>query len=250
VVLSSDTDLTPFDTGAYASSTTYLSGKAVQKCALAIQEQILLTASRMLEDDIGQLSLEEGKVVNARRGKALSFEQIAYHATYTADQFQIQAHASHTSSQSPPPFIAQFAEVELDLRTGRVTVVKFVSAVDCGRAVNPKLVEGQVEGSVLQGLGYALTENYAFDSKGKMLNPRFWDYKIFTAADAPDMITIIVDSHEDSGPFGAKSVGEIAINGAAPAVANAIFDAAGIRLYELPMTPERVWRKLTEAAKG
>jgi putative selenate reductase molybdopterin-binding subunit len=250
VVLSSDTDLTPFDTGAYASSTTYISGTAVQKCALEVLKQIFWTAARMLDRDIEQLSLDCGKVVDRKNGKELSFEEIAYHATYIEDQFQIQGHASHTSTQSPPPFIAQFAEVELDLKTGKVAVVKFVSVVDCGQPINPKLVEGQVEGSVLQGLGYALTEDYAIDSKGKMLNPRFWDYKIFTAADTPEMITIIVDSHEESGPFGAKSVGEIAINGPAPAIANAIFDASGIRLYELPMTPERVWKTLEEAVEG
>jgi len=250
IVLSSDTDLTPFDTGAYASSTTYISGRAVYKCAIEIRRQLLETASRMLDVEMESLSLEEGRVVDRKSGRTLTCEEIAYYATYTENQFQIQASASHTADQSPPPFIAQFAEVEVDLKTGRVTVNEFVSAVDCGQPINPQLVEGQVEGSVLQGLGYALTEEYVFDSKGKMVNSRFWDYKLFGAPDTPRMRTIIVGSREDSGPFGAKSVGEIAINGPAPAVANAIFDAAGIRLYELPMTPERVWRKLREAVSS
>ena len=107
---------------------------------------------------------------------------------------------------------------------------------------------GQDLVSVLQGLGFALTEEFVFDAKGRMMNPRFWDYKIPGAPDAPEMVTILVPTHEDTGPFGAKSVAEIAINGPAPAVANAIFDAVGIRLLELPMTPERVWRKLKEGS--
>jgi len=247
IVLSSDTDLTPFDTGAYASSTTYISGGAVEKCARKILRQLLETASKMLAISGANLLHEHGKFVDKKTKKEVTYEDIAYFATYVKDQYQIQAHASQTTEESPPPFIAQFSEVEVDIRTGKVRVVKFVSAVDCGQPINPVLVEGQVEGSVLQGLGFALTEDYIFDSKGRMVNPRFWDYKLFTAADIPEMHTIIVESREETGPFGAKSVGEIAINGPAPAVANAIFDATGIRLYELPMTPERVWNKLKEA---
>jgi CO/xanthine dehydrogenase Mo-binding subunit len=249
LVLSSDTDLTPFDTGAYASSTTYISGGAVEKCAREIRRQLLQTASAMLEQPAGELTLAAEKAVHERIGKEVTLEEIAYRCTYSEDQYQIQAHASHTAPQSPPPFIAQFAEVEVDPETGRVRVLKFVSAVDCGRPLNPQLAEGQVEGSVLQGIGFALTEDYVFDEKGRMMNPRFWDYKIPGAADAPEMVTILVPTHEESGPFGAKSVGEIAINGPPPAVANAIFDAVGVRLFELPMTPERVWRRLREGSR-
>jgi CO/xanthine dehydrogenase Mo-binding subunit len=246
IVLSSDTDLTPFDTGAYASSTTYISGRAVQKCALELKEQIRQVASKMIELPVESLEVMGSKVFDPQSGKEVSFSDIACSAMYSSDQFQIQAHASHVSPENPPPFIAQFAEVEVDRKTGRVEVVQFVSAVDCGQPINPVLVEGQVEGSVLHGLSAALCEDYLFDSKGRMVNPRFWDYKIYTAMDIPTMVTIVVPSSEQTGPFGAKSVGEIAINGPAPAVANAIFDAVGVRMYELPMTPEKIWRAMKD----
>ena len=125
-------------------------------------------------------------------------------------------------------------------------IFKFVSAVDCGQPINPPLAEGQVEGAVINGISYALCEEYIFNSKGKMVNPGFGDYKIFTAADIPEMETIIVASYEQSGPFGAKSISEIAINGPPPAIANAIFDAAGVRMYPNPFTPDRVWQELNK----
>jgi CO/xanthine dehydrogenase Mo-binding subunit len=246
IVHSSDTDRTPFDTGAYASSTTYLSGKAVQRCAEEVTGQILARGALLLETEMEELLCENGMLRDIKTGKGVSFSEICESCLYSREQFQIQAYASETSDVSPPPFMAQFAEVEVDVRTGKVRVVEFVSAVDCGQPINPVLAEGQVEGAALNGISFALCEEYVFDTKGRMLNPHFWDYKIYTAADIPEMVTIIVPSHEDTGPFGAKSIGEIAINGPGPAIANAIFDAAGVRLFELPMTPERVWRKLNE----
>jgi len=246
IVLSSDTDLTPFDVGAYASSTTYISGGAVEKCARRIEQQILSVAARMLNTDPANLFLGKGKVLERETERAVSFEEVALHSLYSQDQFQIQAQASHTAPVSPPPFIAQFAEVEVDTQTGKVTVINFVSAVDCGQPINPLLAEGQVEGAVLNGISYALCEEYLFDKNGRMTNPSFWDYKIYNTLDKPAMQTIIVGSFEDSGPFGAKSIGEIAINGPAPAIANAIYDAVGIRITSIPMTPERIWRSLNE----
>jgi len=246
IVRSSDTDLTPFDVGAYASSTTYISGAAVKKCAEKVREQILEVASKMLHSEIENLILDNSRVVDLRTKKNVSFEEIALYSLYQQDQFNIQATASHFATESPPPFVAQFAEVEVDIKTGRVYVIKFVSAVDCGQAINPILVEGQVEGAVVNGISYALWEDYLFDSNGKMLNPNFWDYKIFTAKDIPEIKTIIVNSFEETGPFGAKSVAEVAMNGPLPAIANAIYDAVGIRLYEPPFTPEKVWRKIKE----
>ncbi len=246
VVLSSDTDLTPFDTGAYASSTTYISGKAVERCAKEISRQITGRAAVLLEIDEGQIFFREGAAVDKKTGKAVSFEEICLHSLYQDEQFQIQAQASAVVDESPPPFIAQFAEVEVDRRTGKVRVIEFVSAVDCGQPINPLLVEGQVEGAAVNGLSYALCEEYLFDSKGRMINPRFWDYKIYNSLDIPPMKTIVVNSYEETGPFGAKSVGEIAINGPAPAIANAVFDAVGVRMFDLPMTPERVWMRMKE----
>jgi CO/xanthine dehydrogenase Mo-binding subunit len=244
VVLSSDTDLTPFDVGAYASSTTYVSGQAVKTCAEKIAAQILATAANLLETEAQDLHLEEERVCDRSGSTCLTFEEVATSATYNRDQYQIQAQASYTCQQSPPPFIAQFAEVEVDLGTGRVEVVRFVSAADCGRPINPVLAEGQIEGAVVNGLSYALWEEYRYDETGRMTNPRFWDYKIFTARDIPEIRTILVETEEPTGPFGAKSIGEVAINGPAPAIANAVYDAVGVRIRDLPITPEKVWRAL------
>lgn len=246
IVLSSDTDLTPFDVGAYASSTTYISGTAVKKCAQKILKLLIGVASGMLGVDEENLTVEKEKIVDTGTGKGVSLEEIAYYSLYTRDRFQIQAGASHTADVSPAPFCAQFAEIDIDLKTGKVYPVKFVSAVDCGQAINPQLVRGQIEGAAINGISYALFEEYLFDDHGRMVNPDFWDYKICTACDIPELETIIVNSYEKTGPFGAKSVGEIAINGPAPAIANAIYDAVGVRMYELPMTPFRVWKRMQE----
>jgi len=243
-ILSSDTDLTPFDVGAYASSTTYISGGAVQKCAQKILDRLARVAARMLDCSPEDLLHEPESFRLPGGERKVTFEEILYHATYTAEQCQIQAGASHTSRESPPPFAAQFAEVEVDPETGVVRVLRFVSAVDCGRAINPALAEGQVEGAALNGISFALTEQYRFSESGRMVNPSFGRYGLPTAPDVPEMQTILVDSYEPSGPFGAKSVGEIGINGAAPAIANAICDAVGVRLFDLPFTPEAVYRAI------
>ena len=246
MVLSSDTDLTPFDTGAYASSTTYISGEAVRKCADKVKAQIVSVAASLLGAEPERIVLSHSRAIDAASEREVSYQEIACHSLYSRDQFQIQAEASHVAPESPPPFIAQFAEVEVDVRTGRVSVIKFVSAVDCGQPIHPRLAEGQIEGAVLNGISYALWEEYRFNAQGAMRNASFGDYKIFTAADTPVLETIIVDSYEETGPFGAKSVGEIAINGPLPAIANAIYDAAGVRMYEAPFTPEKVLQAIRE----
>jgi putative selenate reductase molybdopterin-binding subunit len=247
VVHSSDTDLTPFDVGAYASSTTYLSGQAARKAALDVAQQIREVAADMFNEvmkieprpDPSKLVLEDKKVF-APGGQSVTFGQIGMRSLYERDQHQIAAYGSAISHKSPPPFSAHFVEVEVDTETGKVTVKKYVAAIDCGTAINPKLAEGQVEGAVVNGMSYALTEEYLLDEKGRMRNPNFADYKIFSAADLPVIKTILVPTYEETGPFGAKSVSEICINGAAPAISNAIYDAVGVRLRRLPMTPERV----------
>ncbi|NLB83328.1 MAG: molybdopterin-dependent oxidoreductase [Synergistaceae bacterium] len=245
IILSSDTDLTPFDVGAYASSTTYVSGQAVLRCAGEIRSQILSVAGSMLGARPEELTVAPGgRILHGETGKELSYSQVACHALYSENQFQIQASASFCGSESPAPFMAQFAEVDVDRETGKVRVITFVSAGDCGQAVNPVLTEGQIEGAALNGIGYALTEEYLFDSKGKMTNNSFWDYKIPGILDLPVMKTIIVPSSEPSGPYGAKSISEIGINGPAPAIANAIYDAVGVRMRDLPLTPEKVLRAL------
>ena len=239
LVYSGDTDLTPFDVGAYASSTVYISGNAVKKAAEEVKKQILMVASDLLMTNVSQLALVDKKII-APSGKSVTLEDIALHSFYAENQFQIMGTASHVSPYSPPPFAAQFASVEVDIETGIVKILKFVTAVDCGTSINPNLSEGQIEGAVAQALGYALTEEMLYDEFGKMKNPNLSDYRIFTAKDMPELVTILVPTHEPTGPFGAKSVAEIGINGAAPAIANAIFDAVGIRIRTTPFTPEKV----------
>lgn len=241
LVYSSDTDLTPFDVGAYASSTTYLSGEAVRRAALDVAGQVREVAADLLDPKPEPATLVlTGKRVVAPDGRSVSLAEVALHSLYEAKQMQIAATASAISKKSPPPFSAHFAEVLVDTETGKVTVVKYVAAIDCGTAINPKLAEGQVEGAVVNGLSYALTEEYLFDERGRMRNSGFADYKIFSTADMPELVTILVPTYEETGPFGAKSVSEICINGPMPAIANAIYDAVGVRLRETPFTPERV----------
>lgn len=256
IVTSSDTDLTPFDVGAYASSTTYLSGEACRKAALDVAQQIREVAADIFNEamkmeprpDPAKLVLKDKKVF-APTGESVTLAQIGLRTLYERDQHQIACVASAISHKSPPPFSAHFAEVEVDTETGKVTVKKYVAAIDCGTALNPKLAEGQVEGAVVNGLSYALTEEYLFDEKGKMRNPNFADYKIFNTVDMPELKTILVPTYEESGPFGAKSVSEICINGPGPAVANAIYDAVGVRLRDMPFTPERVLQAIKEKKK-
>jgi len=246
IVYSSDTDMTPFDVGAYASSTTYLSGMAVKKAAEKVKDQILEAAASLLGVSKEKLRLEKGHAVSGRRKASIS--RIAHYTLYEADQFQVMANASHISHKSPPPFSAHFAEVLVDTLTGKVQVSQYIAAVDCGTAVNPALAEGQTEGAVLNGISYALTEEYIFDSRGRMLNPNFNHYKIFCTRDLPDIKTILVPTHEPTGPYGAKSVSEISINGPIPAISNAICDAVGIRLRRTPFTPDRVLQALENKA--
>ena len=236
---SSDTDMTPFDPGAYASSTTYISGRAVEKAALLVKQQILEVGARMLEEKPEDLVLHNQKVCT-KDGRFVTYEQVCLSSLYQKDQFQIMATASHMSYDSPPPFAAVFVEVEVDVETGLVQVLKIVEAVDCGQVVNPHMAEGQVEGAAIQSLGYALYERMPADAQGRMQFRSFRDYTIATAKDVPELVTILIPTHEPTGPFGAKAIAEIPINGPAPAIANAVADAVGIRIRELPLTPDRV----------
>ena len=248
IVYSSDTDFTPFDTGAYASSTTYISGGAVLKAAEDVQRQIIAHAAKhLLPGTDPDLLWLEGGQVHAPDGRTVSIETVALHSTHQADQRQIMATASHMSYLSPPPFATQFAEVAVDMETGQVTVDKLVMAVDCGIAINPVTASGQVEGGMLQALGYALSEEMVYDAQGRLQNPRLGDYRIFAADETPELTTILVQTYEPSGPYGAKAIAEIPMDGVAPAVASAIYDATGVRMRSLPFTPERVWNALREA---
>ncbi|MFH1689798.1 MAG: molybdopterin cofactor-binding domain-containing protein [Candidatus Eisenbacteria bacterium] len=238
-VYSSDTDRTPFDVGAYASSTTYVSGGAVIKAAENVRDRFLHHASMMLDEGPEGLVCAGGRIT-APSGGSVPIEDVAHAAMYGDDKEQISCSASHMTFECPPPFAAAVADVEVDVGTGRVDVRDFACAVDCGFPINPALAEGQIQGGVAMGLGYALSEEMIFDSRGKMLNSNLLDYKVFTAVDTPAIKAILVTTDEPTGPFGAKSVSEIPVDVVAPAIANAIFAATGVRLRELPFTPERV----------
>ena len=244
IVCSGDTDLTPFDVGAYASSTTYIAGMAVKKAAEAARERIRARAARLLDvEDPGSIELRDHQAVTSD-GRSLPLASIALNAIHAEDQEQIIGVASHVPTECPPPFAVQLAEVEVDVETGEVEVTRLVSAVDCGVAINPLTASGQVEGGAIQALGYALTEELVLDEAGRPVNAEIGPYWIFRADDSPPLESILVETVEASGPFGAKAVGEIPVDGVAPAVRNAIADATGVGIDAIPLTPERVWRAL------
>lgn len=243
IVYSSDTDMTPFDVGAYASSTTYLSGEAARKAAADAKRQILHTGAEMLKLPESEVLCKDSHVQSKDGSKKVSYGDVALYSLYQQNQYQIIGTGSHITEKSPPPFAAHFAEIEVDTWTGNVKILKYVSTIDCGTPINPALCEGQTEGGTLNGISYALTEQYLFKN-GRMTNASFADYHIFSMRDKPPLQTIICRSYEDTGPFGAKSVSEICINGPAPVFGNAIYNATGARLNEFPFTPEKVLKAI------
>ena len=243
IIISSDTDTTPFDTGAYASSTTYVTGAAVKKAAEDVLNQILEQGKKLLE--VSEATIENNYVVSSD-GQSISYQDICTKCFYTDHQTQIQAVASKVSYDSPPPYNATFADVTVDTETGFVKVNKIVSITDCGQVINPQMAEGQAEGAIPQSLGMALSEHMIFDEKGRPINTNFEDYHIYTSIDMPEIVAEFVHTDEPTGPFGAKAVAEIPINGPAPAVANAIFNACGVRIRECPITPEKVLKELNK----
>ncbi len=247
IVYSSDTDFTPFDVGAYASSTTYISGGAVVKAAQSVAEQIKEVAAAMLGAgeplSASDISLAEGQAWEPG-GRSVTLADLALHSLHHSNQHQIMAVASHVSPVSPPPFCAQFAEVTVDTQTGEVRVKKLVTAIDGGVIVNPTLASGQIEGGMAQALGHTVCEEMPYGADGQPLVRDLDDYHIFTADEMPELVTRFVETVEPSHPFGAKAVAEVVMNGIGPAIVNAIHDAAGVWINELPATPERVWQAL------
>jgi len=253
IVYSSDTDFTPFDKGAYASSTTYISGGAVRKAARQVADQIRRHAAAMLGTELGErgeLALEDialrDKAVWFPDGRKVSMERVALSSLHEQDQHQIMATASNISYDSPPPFGAQFVEVAVDTETGQVEVERVLMVADAGRVINPITASGQVEGGIAQGLGFAVCEEMVYEEDGRLANARLGPYHIYKADEMPEVACIFVETDEPTGPFGAKSVAELAIDGIAPAVADAIHDATGVWIREVPFTPERVWRALND----
>lgn len=235
-----DTDSSVFDYGAYASSTTYISGGGVKIAAERVREQILEVASDLLDCSPADMTIIDNVIHTPRGPSQLRVADIANETLYGSHRQQIMAKGDFWAKDSPAPFYAQFVEVEIDIETGLVKVTRAVNSLDLGRAINPTLASGQVEGAVAMALGYALTEAIKFDEQGRVRNPGFVDYKVMSPMDMPQMTTILVEDAEETGPFGAKSAGEVPINGMAPAVANAVYDALGVRIRSLPVTPEKI----------
>jgi len=246
IVYSSDTDMTPFDVGAYASSTTYISGMAVKRAAEQVRDQICERAAIDLDVDAAVIEMYDNAAW-APDGRSVTLEAIALSTLHQERQHQIMANASYVSPESPPPYAAQFVEIEVDIDTGQVTVIRLVMAVDCGVPINPATASGQVEGGMVQALGYGHCEEMVYDEDGRMVNAAFGPYKIYRADEMPELEAILVQTMEASGPFGAKAIAEIPKDGVAPALRNAIADATGVRINDIPFTPERVWLALQDA---
>lgn len=248
IVTSSDTDTTPFDVGAYASSTTYISGTAVKKAAEKVAERIRQRAQEMFADrdvecQVDEIHLQDNHAITPR-GERLSLAEIALDSLHWRKQEQIMASASYVSPSSPPPFAAQFATVLVDTQTGQVTVEELIMAVDSGVIINPITASGQIEGGIAQALGYGVSEEMVYDENGQPRERDLVDYHIFRADEMPNISSIFVQTYEESGPFGAKAVAEIPLDGAAPAIGNAVLDACGANILDNPVTPEKIWRAL------
>ncbi|HCR69839.1 MAG TPA: xanthine dehydrogenase [Anaerolineae bacterium] len=248
ITYSSDTDFTPFDKGAYASSTTYISGTAAVKAAQVVAWRIKVRAASMFEipeSEYESIKLADRKAI-APDGRSVTLAEIALDTLHKNNQEQIMGVASYVSPVSPPPFAAQFAEVTVDTETGEVVVDKLVMAVDSGVIVNPLTASGQIEGGMTQALGYVVCEEMRYDEKGNAYERDLDRYHVFRSNEMPDLETIFVETFEPSHPFGVKAVAEIPMDGVAPAVGNAILDAIGVNVDEIPATPERVWRAIKQ----
>lgn len=239
IVYSSDSDLTPFDTGAYASSTTYVSGNAVLNAAKTMKHMLMEEAARALKVDLDHIEFDGYTFKSAE--KEISFSNLANRLYYNEDQKQLTATGSYVGTKSPPPFMAGFIEIELDQETGEYEIMNYVSVVDCGTTINPKLAQGQVEGGIVQGIGMAAYEEVKYSSKGQLLTNSFLNYKIPTSKSIHKLTTEFAESYEESGPFGAKSVGEIGIDTPPAALANAVYNATCVRITSLPITPQKIY---------
>ena len=252
IVYSSDTDFTPFDKGAYASSTTFISGTAAVNAARIVAEKIKKRAADMQNRRLNVSTFKNADVSLSNRsavfpdGETISLSEIALDSLHHNDQEQIMGVASYVSPSSPPPFAAQFAEVTVDIQTGAVTVDKLVMAVDGGVIINPLTASGQIEGGMTQALGYAVCEEMVYDAKGWARERDFDDYHIFRSNEMPELTAIFIETFEPSHPFGVKAVAEIPMDGVAPAVGNAVFDAVGVNIDDNPITPEKVWKRLKQ----
>ena len=240
--LSADTDWSPYDSGSYASSTTYVTGKATEKCALELRGKICALGAKLLGCDKEQVSFD-GREVRVEEGenagKTISLSDIAT-ASMNGNSIELQATVTHSSEISPPPYMVGAAEIEVDTETGEVTLLDYAAAVDCGTPINPNLTRVQAEGGIAQGIGMTLTESVTYDDRGYPMENSLFQYKIPARVDIGKIRVEFENSYEGEGPFGAKSIGEVVINTPLPAISDAIRNAVGKRFYELPITPEKI----------
>lgn len=237
VVFGVDTDISPYDSGSYASATTYTTGMAVVQACKAMREKILSFGAEMLNVPVEEAEFD-GECVRAGE-KTVSLQDIGRKGTFFNNR-ELQITREHSSPISPPPFMVGMAEVEVDTETGSVEVLDYVAVVDCGTPINPNLARVQTEGGIAQGIGMALFEDIQYSEKGVLRNNSFMQYKIPSRQDFGEIRVDFRSSYEESGPFGAKSIGELVIDTPCPAIANAIYNAVGVRVRELPITPEKV----------
>ena len=240
--LSADTDWSPYDSGSYASSTTYVTGKATEKCALELRGKICALGAKLLGCDKEQVSFD-GREVRVEEGenagKTINLSDIAT-ASMNGNSIELQATVTHSSEISPPPYMVGAAEIEVDTETGEVTLLDYAAAVDCGTPINPNLTRVQAEGGIAQGIGMTLTESVTYDDRGYPMENSLFQYKIPARVDIGKIRVEFENSYEGEGPFGAKSIGEVVINTPLPAISDAIRNAVGKRFYELPITPEKI----------
>ena len=245
-VFGADTDTSPYDSGSYASSTTYITGKAVEKCALKLRSQICKLGAQLMDCSENDVEFD-GKTVfaSADPSKSVSLGDIATASMFGHD-IPLEVTETHMSPLSPPPYMVGAAEVEVDTETGEVKLLEFDACVDCGTPINPNLTRVQAEGGILQGIGMTLTENVTYDQRGWPMENSLMQYKIPTRVDVGKVRVEFENSYEPNGPFGAKSIGEVVINTPLPAISDAICNAIGTRFYELPITPEKIAMAVAE----
>lgn len=239
VVFGADTDASPYDSGSYASSTTYLTGKATEKACMELREKMCAIAANILKCDASELEFRGDGVYKLGSDEFVSRSDIAT-ASMANNCIPAQATVSHSSPVSPPPFMVGMAEIELDKETGSVQVLNFSSVVDCGIPIAENLARIQAEGGIVQGIGMALSEDVTYTPDGQVIENSFMQYKIPTRLDIGTLHVEFAHSHEPTGPYGAKSIGEVVINTSAPALAHAIFRATGVWHRCLPITPEKI----------
>nr|MBQ4319675.1 molybdopterin-dependent oxidoreductase [Clostridia bacterium] len=238
-VFGADTDVSPYDSGSYASSTTYITGKAVEKACTDLKKRICTIASEILNCDTDDLVFEHNSVRRIGTDQTVSMTDIAY-KTQLGNTTAAESTATHSSPISPPPFMAGMVEIELDKLTGEVTIIDYMAVVDCGIPINPALARIQAEGGIVQGIGHTLMENVTYNEKGRIMESSFMQYRLPTRLDMGRLKVEFEHSYEPTGPFGAKSIGEIVINTPAPAIAHAIYRATGVWHRELPILPETI----------